>query len=105
MAAPEHEFCDAFRVFAPNEKAAAFILLNVRVNVVEMIEWLSKQDEAGEEFARFDVRVKDPTRNFDFPSWGAAAPYATVNRWTPKPRETDLRTGATPSVEGADDAF
>ena len=103
MPAPEHEFCDAVRVFAPNEKAASFILLNIRINVVEMIEWLAKQDEAGEEFARLDVRVKDSAKVFDFPQWGSAQPFATVNTWKPKPRETDLRVGATPSKEAADD--
>jgi hypothetical protein len=86
MPAPEQEFCEPLRVFAPNEKAASFILVNVKINVVEMIEWLAKQDEAGDEFARLDIRVRDPNKNFSWPAWGTAAPYITVNRWKPKPQ-------------------
>ena len=103
MPAPEHQFCEPLRVFAPNEKAASFILLSLKITVAEMIEYLAKKEEAGEEFLRLDVRVADPTRTFPWPLWGSSKPYATVNTWKPKPRGDYDASGSTPGAPGADD--
>ena len=99
----EYEFCEAIRVFAPNEKAASFILANVKIDAVEMIEWLSKKLENGDESVRLDLRVTDPTRSFVFPTWGAAKPFLAVNTWKPKPRGDYDASGSTPGAPGADD--
>jgi hypothetical protein len=89
MPASDHEFCpgESLRIFPPNEKAASFILLTLLVNPTEMIEWLSKKDELGDEHVRLDVRVTDPARSFAWPTWTELhKPYITVNNWKPKPR-------------------
>lgn len=80
----DHEFCEPLRVFAPNKRAESFILCSLRVSRTAMQEWLDTKDG---EFARFDIRVKDPERSFPWPEWGSATPFATVNSWQPKPRE------------------
>ena len=96
----EYEFCPALRAFAPREKAASFILLNLVVHREEMIEWLSKKED---EDVRFDIRVTDASRSFPWPVWGAATPFATVNAWKPKPRGDYDASGSTPRDD--DDAF
>ena len=101
MPAPQHEFCEAIRVFAPNEKAQSFILANVKVDIAEMIEWLSQKSENGDDSVRFDLRVTDPTRSFVFPTWGGAKPFFSVNTWKPKLRGDYDASGATPTP-GAD---
>jgi len=101
----QYEFCEAIRVFAPNEKAQSFILANIKIDIAEMIEWLAKKAEAGEESVRLDVKVKDPTRSFVFPQWGEARPFATVNTWKPKPRGDYDASGSTPGAPGADDGL
>lgn len=92
MSIPAPEFCDPLRVFAPNEKAAKFILCSLRISKTAMIEWLAKKDEAdpNNEFVRLDIRVNDPNRTFEWPTWEPATPFAVVNSWkpTPKPEET-----------------
>ena len=99
----DHEFCEAIHVFPPNEKAASFIMANVKVEIAEMIEWLTKKSENGDDSVRFDLRVSDPTRTFAFPTWGNAKPFLVVNTWKPKPRGDYDASGSTPG-EG-DDAF
>jgi|GEM_PF-2583170 hypothetical protein len=99
----EIEFCEAIRIFAPNEKAQSFILATIKIDIAEMVEWLAKKAEAGEESVRLDVKVKDPTRSFDFPQWGEAKPFATVNNWKPKPSGDYDASGSTPGAPGADD--
>lgn len=96
----EYEFCEAIRVFAPNEKAAAFILANVKIDAAEMIKWLSAKLENGDESVRFDLRVTDPTRSFVFPTWATAKPFLVVNTWKPTPRGDYDATGATPASTG-----
>jgi hypothetical protein len=97
----QYEFCEAIRVFAPNEKAQSFILANVKIDAAAMIEWLTKKLESGDESVRFDLRVTDPTRTFVFPTWAAAKPFMAVNTWKPKPRGDYDASGATPTP-GAD---
>ena len=99
----DYEFCEAIRIFAPNEKAASFIMANVRMDIAEMIEWLTKKGENGDDSVRFDLRVSDPTRSFVFPTWGAAKPFLVVNTWKPKLRGDYDASGSTPRDD--DDAF
>ena len=100
----EYEFCEAIRVFAPNERAESFIMANVKVEITEMIEWLAKKGENGDDSVRFDLRVSDPTRSFVFPTWGKdAKPFLVVNTWKPKPRGDYDASGSTLGEGG--DAF
>ena len=92
----QYEFCEAIRVFAPNEKAAGFILANVKIDAAEMIEWLREKLEDSEEPVRLDLRVTDPTRSFVFPAWATAKPFLAVNNWKPKPRGDYDASGSTP---------
>jgi hypothetical protein len=91
MKTTEIEFCDAISIYAPNAKAESFILANIVIDAVEMIEWLSKKAEGGSERVRLDLKVKDTSGQFRFPQWGDAKPFATVNNWkpTPRPQEGD----------------
>ena len=86
MKSTEIEFCDAISVYSPNEKASRFILVNVVIDAVEMIEWLSKKVDGGSDRVRLDMKIKDPSRVFIFPQWGDAKPFLTVNNWKPTPR-------------------
>tara|TARA_R110000751_G_scaffold44864_5_gene102321 strand:+ start:359 stop:673 length:315 start_codon:yes stop_codon:yes gene_type:complete len=98
MAEKEIEFCEAIRIFAPNEKAQSFILATIKIDIAEMVKWLAKKAESGDESVRLDVKVKDPTRSFNFPQWGAAKPFATVNSWKPKPSGDHGASGSTPGA-------
>lgn len=97
MAKEPLEFCDAFHIYAPNEKAQSFILANIKIDIVEMIEWLSKKAEGGADSVRLDVKVKDPTGGYAFPQWGSAKPFATVNNWKPTPRPAEEKVGNEPA--------
>jgi len=99
MPAPkEYEFCEAIHVFPPNEKAASFIMANVKMDIAQMVKFLSEKSENGDDSVRFDLRVSDPTRTFVFPTWGDAKPFLVVNTWKPQPR-------VDAPIPAADDAF
>lgn len=93
----KHEFCEPVRVFAPHKKAEGFILVNLKINRRDMINWLEERDS---EFVRLDVRVTDHARIFSWPQWSDdTRPYTTVNNWAPSGEKNTI------SQRNPDDAF